>query len=236
MSNAVAEPLFTAVPVADAWDETAALRGVAVELGGLAAAHVTPGQVLRVRAPGGGEGYFALASAPRARAELLVKRGAPVADAIIAHARAGATLEVSAPFGRGFPVEHADSHEVLLFAVGSGISPIRALVTHFIATRAPLGRVTLWYGQRGESDFAFAREHDAWTGAGVRLRLCCSGAPSTAWTGGRGHVQDVARLDLAGGSLDGAVAYLCGMKGMVASVRELLATVGVPAERTFLNY
>ena len=248
---------FHRVRVVAAWDETPTLRGVRLQLGALASAHTRPGQLVELRVPAG-HCTFAIASAPGPHGEidLLVKRGSEVADAVAAAARTGGELETTAPFGAGFPVDSAHGRDVLLFAVGSGVSPIRALVQHMIADRPRFGRVALFYGQRGHEPFAYAREHAAWQEAGVRVVLCAStgngiymgprrreGAPEALSVGGdgpmraRGYVQDAARsLGLLGADPAQAVAFLCGMRAMVEDVRGVLAAAGVAAERTFLNY
>jgi NAD(P)H-flavin reductase len=231
---------FVPVPVVDSWDETPSLRGLALDLGGLGALSSqpgAPGQVLQLRASNG-VGYFALANAPQpdGRVELLLKRGGTVADEVIARSRAGTEIEATAPFGSGFPVGEAAGRDVLLFAVGSGISPIRALVQHLIATRERYGKVVLFYGERSRPDFAFAREHERWAAAGVKVVLCAS-RPADDWEGPRGYVQEVARSHaFAEVQPDGAVAFLCGMKGMVSAARDMLSNAGLPVDRTYLNY
>jgi NAD(P)H-flavin reductase len=226
------------VPVADAWDETDALRAVRLQLPpALAAAHALPGQVVKVRA-GPGEGFFALASAPDpgGRAELLVKRGGHVADAAIAGASPGADLQVTAPFGRGFPLEPALGHDVLLFAAGSGIAPIRALLQALLRRRDEVDRIVLFYGQRRGGDFAYRAEHLSWERRGVRLVLCPSAAED-AWDGVRGRVGAVARtLDFGGARLTQAATFVSGMSAMVADVKEALAVAGLPPGRVHLNF
>jgi NAD(P)H-flavin reductase len=229
-------PEYHAVRVAEAWDETDELRGVRLDFGALGASHKRPGQLVKLIAPGHKEGYFALANAPRAdhTGELLLKRGKPLADALIAEAQPGAAVQATAPFGGGFPVESAVGREVLLFANGSGITPIRSLLQWLL--ERPHGHVALYYGQRSERDFAYVPEHAAWAAAGVHLVLCPS-QPSPAWTGPRGYVQTVAReLRLHEISTENAVAFLSGMPSMIDGVRHELARFGMPAERTFLNF
>ncbi len=226
------------VPVADAWDETPALRGVRLLLPpALAAQHTVPGQVLKVKAAPG-EGFFALASAPAVdgSVELLLKRGGPVADAALAAAVPGADLSVTAPFGRGFPIAPALGHDVLLFAAGSGISPIRALLQALLRRRDEVDRIVLFYGQRHGGEFAYRREHLAWERRGVRVVLCPSAADD-AWEGVRGRVLEVARtLDFGGARLPEAVTFVSGMSAMVADVKETLARAGVPPDRVLLNF
>jgi NAD(P)H-flavin reductase len=227
-----------AAQVLAAWDETPALRAIRAQLPpDLAADHRAPGQVVKLHVEGR-EAYFALASAPSREGvvDLLLKRGSQVAAAVIADATPGAALGLSAPFGRGFPVEEAHGRDVLLFAAGSGIAPIRALVQHVVRHRADFDRVTLYYGQRGPDDFAYAAEHLAWERRGVRVVLCASAA-GAAWRGARGRVQDVARATRFGGSSpERSAIFACGMKAMVDEVRAALAEACVPPARVHLNW
>jgi NAD(P)H-flavin reductase len=228
---------YEAVPVLAAWDETPSLRALRVGLGPLAASHAVPGQVVKLRAPSG-EAYFALASAPAtdATVDLLLKRGGRIADELVASALPGARIETSAPFGKGFPIGQAEGRDLLLFAAGSGIAPVRALVQHVIAHRNRFHRVSLFYGQRRGADFAYRAEHLDWERHGVRVVLCPSDADE-AWPGVRGRVQEVARaLALAGSDPAGTEAYVCGMTAMVNEVKGTLKDAGVPPERVHLNF
>ncbi|ABC80523.1 oxidoreductase [Anaeromyxobacter dehalogenans] len=230
--------LYTDVSVLAAWDETAPFRGIRLSLPpALARAHRAPGQVVKVRTAAG-EGFFALASAPSPDAvvDLLVKRGGKVADAAIVAAAPGATLAITEPFGKGFPVEEAAGRDVLLFAAGSGIAPIRAVVQHVLAHRDAFRRVTLFYGQRHGAEFAYRAEHLAWERGGVRLVLCPSGEDD-AWPGVRGRVQEVARALAFGGTPpEETVAFVSGMTAMVDDVRRVLAGAGIPPQHVFANF
>jgi NAD(P)H-flavin reductase len=226
------------VPVLEAWDETAAFRAIRLALPPpLARAHARPGQVVKLRTDHG-EAFFALASAPASggRADLLVKRGGKVADAAVAGAAPGTALALTEPFGNGFPVEAALGRDVLLFAAGSGVAPIRALVQHLLAYRDRFNRVTLFYGQRHGAEFAYRREALGWERGGVRVVLCPSQADD-AWEGVRGRVQEVARTLAFGGSAPGETcAFVSGMAAMVEDVRATLADYGVPKERVYSNF
>jgi len=228
---------YESAPVLAAWDETPSLRALRIGLGPLAASHLLPGQVVKLRAPSG-EAYFALASAPSpdGTADLLVKRGGKIADEIVLAAGPGTRLETSAPFGKGFPIAEAEGRDLLLFAAGSGIAPIRALLQHVISHRNRFRRVTLFYGQRRGGDFAYRPEHLDWERHGVRVVLCPSEADE-AWPGVRGRVQEVARaLALGGSDPSGTEAYVCGMTAMVNDVKGTLKEAGVPPDRVHLNF
>jgi NAD(P)H-flavin reductase len=219
-------------------EETPSLCTLRCDLGARRASHTRPGQLVRLRAPGHGDAYFAVASAPAVdgHADLLIKRGTPLTDTVITAAQSHAPIEMTSVFGRGFPLESARGRDLLLFAAGSGISPIHSLIEHVIAHRSDYGRAARFYGQRGHEDFAYLAEHAAWHDAGVRVVLVASQAHD-AWSGPRGYVQDVAHsLGFLDADPTRAVAYLCGMKEMVSGVREVLARAGVPDERIFQNF
>lgn len=224
---------FVAGAVRDAWDETRELRGIALELPeAIARTHGAPGQYLKVRAGGGQEGFLALASAPGAQPELLVKRGAPLGDALAALA-AGAPVAVSEVQGRGFPVDAAAERDLIFVAVGSGISPVRAAVVHALGQRERFGRMLLLYGQRSEDGFAYAAQLAAWQERGLEVVRVVS-RPGDGWQGARGYVQEV--LAARRPEVENASAFLCGMKPMVQGVSDGLAGLGMARERIHLNY
>jgi NAD(P)H-flavin reductase len=225
--------MFYPVPILAAREETAAMHlfqlGLPAEV---AAGYTTPGQFVKARA-GAAEGFFALASAPdHGHAEILVKRGGAVADALC-ELGSGDEIEVSAPIGKGFPVSEARGRGVILCGAGSGIAPLRAVVQHVVARRDEFGPVTLFHGQRASEDFAFAREHEAWASARISVVTVCS-RPLDGYAGLTGYVQD-ALAHVRPDTRD-AVAFLTGMKGMILAVTEQLVGLGMPRERIYLNH
>jgi NAD(P)H-flavin reductase len=144
-------------------------------------------------------------------------------------------IEFDGPLGPGFPIEHARGRDVLLAAAGSAISPIRALLDAMLEERLAYGKGVLFYGQERAEEFVYAESRAAWARAGVAVTLCAHD-PDPGWQGARGFVQDAIIADGPGVDPARAVAYLCGMPGMVSGVREALAGLGLDAERTYLNY
>src|SRR6185295_11825586 len=137
----------TPARIARTWDETPWLRGLALEAPPeLVADHRLPGQYVKLEHEAG-KGYFALANAPGDGLELLVKRGAPLADALIA-LPPGEAVSISGPTGQGYPIHDHSGHDVLLFAAGSGIAPLRGVIRHILPRRNDFGAVHLYYGQR----------------------------------------------------------------------------------------
>lgn len=217
-------PELVAVAVARAWDETPTLRALVLDAAPLVPRHTTPGQYVKARARDK-EGFFALANAPGAPLELLVKRGGAAADALAA-LEPGATIEITAPMGKGYPIEQHRGHDLLLVAVGSGIAPIRSVVRHVLADRGRFGAVRVYYGQRRPEDFAYAREEEEWRRQGIELVR----VPSAEGV----YVQDALRASPP--PLANCCAYVSGMKPMIAAVTDTLVGLGLERGRVFLNF
>jgi NAD(P)H-flavin reductase len=215
------------------------LHRLIVDIGpAAAAAYTTPGQFVQAKTTADGKaGFFALASAPDANnggvVELLIKASGETAEALCA-AREGGKILASAPMGKGFKMETipVDAFgRVYLFATGSGISPIKALIeSGRLDAPARSGEVVLYYGTRSPEAMAYADRLSVWEADhGVKVVPVFSGQ-------GEGYVQEA--FAKAGGAGDGAgvAAVLCGQKGMTEAVREALTGAGVPAEAILLNF
>src|SRR5262249_29960363 len=137
----------------------------------LARQHAVPGQYGIVAIDGVGQSFFAIASPPEGREdvlEFLVKGGSAVADALKG-AEVGAMLRISKPMGTGFPIERARAKDVVLVATGSGISPIRSLIEVILRQRSAFGKITLYYGARTPNSFAYEEDLARWEKEGIRV-------------------------------------------------------------------
>lgn len=205
------------------WDETPKLKGVVLEVPeAVAAQYTTPGQIVVLRPNEKDQIYIAIASqvGEKAALELLLGEGA----AAKLDLQVGAKIEMNPPTGRGFPVDKALGKDVLLFAVGSALAPIRPLVQLIRKNRSDYGRVTLYIGAHTEEDFPYRAEYDGWK----RDRIDVVKAVSKPW------VQELFQKDAP--SVDQSVAYVCGMKAMMEQVTEVLVAAGVPAENIGRNW
>jgi len=199
------------------------------------AGYQTPGQYVQVRTGGLKPGFFAISSAPgRSQIDLLIKRGSPLADAIVS-TPAGGTLQVSPPAGRGYPFEQARGRNLLVIGVGSGIAPLRAVIQSIIDKRDDYGAVSFIYGARTPASIPYKAEMDAWQKREIEVTRVCSQPGEGTWSGPLGRVHDVlvqkhAQLDPR------CAAFVCGMKAMVEDVKSTLGNLGLPPERVFQNF
>lgn len=120
-----------------------------------------PGQFLTLRVPDGdcsAARCYSLASSPHTgeRLKVTVKRvsGGLASNWLCDHVRPGAEIETLEPSGVFTPRSFDEDH--LLFAAGSGITPVMSILKSLLARGT--GRVFLWYANRGEDDVIFKAE------------------------------------------------------------------------------
>ncbi|OQU86167.1 hypothetical protein SORBI_3003G036500 [Sorghum bicolor] len=205
-------PLASVHPAAD----DASLFHVSLDLSahrGLLASHAAAGQFLPFRLPASPYPIFlAIASpppppqpAPEALAEpascfeFLVKRLPGTPSARLCDLHPGDLVHVGASVvGGGFDVARiADASDVLVFATGSGISPIRSLIESGFAENKKTD-VSLFYGVRNLQRMAYQERFDDWESRGVKIVPVLS-RPDGQWTGERGYVQEITRVLVADG-------------------------------------
>ncbi|WP_373046637.1 ferredoxin--NADP reductase [Vulgatibacter sp.] len=224
---------FHPARIVASWPEAPLLRGLRLQVApGVAASYRHAGQFLKVRRPGETDGaFFAIASGPGGdTVELLVKQGEGLPDELVA-LPVGAEVETTLAMGSGFPLEENRGRDVLLFATGSGIAPIRAALQEILGERDRWGAVELFFGVRTPEDFPYGAELDGLAAQGVKVHRVISQQGPQA--GHARYVQERFRAELP--RVENAVAFLCGLQGMIDGVTEALCRCGLPAERIHLN-
>lgn len=188
---------------------------------GFAETYSAPGQVLRFPRPGDDPVYLALCSDPKeAPLELLL--GADAVDAL--RWTEGQTLELEPPIGRGYPVDKALGHDVLLFGVGSGLAPLRPVIRQLCRHRSDYGWIRLYIGARSSDGFPFASEFREWAHDRVDIHRAVS----------KPYVQELFSEDPP--DLSDTVAFVCGMDAMMADVTRVLTDAGLEPSAIHRNW
>ncbi|MCO5167662.1 MAG: FAD/NAD(P)-binding protein [Planctomycetes bacterium] len=182
---------------------------------------------------GVGEAAISIAGDPGEPARVVhTVRAVGAVSRALAAARPGDALGLRGPFGRGWPVEAAINHDVLLVAGGIGLAPLRPFVLHLLSHRGHYGRAALLVGARTPGDLLYPGELDDWRARGLEV-LVTVDAAAPSWPGAVGVVT---RL-LPRAEVDPArtVAAVCGPEVMMRVVAQELASRGVAPERTYLS-
>ncbi|MEA5367505.1 ferredoxin--NADP reductase [Amycolatopsis sp., V23-08] len=229
----MAERVYT-LTVADVVVETPDARSVVFEIPGehASAFQYAAGQFLTLRIPSERTGSvarcYSLSSAPHEnRVQVTVKRtdGGYGSSWICDELRAGMSLDVLAPAGVFTP--SSVDEDFLLFAAGSGITPVMAILK--TALEQGSGRVVLVYANRDEASVIFGGELRSLAKRyGDRLVV-------VHWLESVQGLPDVAQLRGLASAFTAYEAFLCGPAPFMAAVKEALGQLGVPRERVHIE-
>lgn len=204
-----------------------------IENGGFKQSFTTPGQYAAIRLRGTKESLFAMSSCPQDDVwSFLVKRGSPLTDLLV-KLKPGATAEISPAQGMGFKMEFCRRKNVLLFAAGTGIAPLRSALLWMIEKRKNYRDITLFYGARNPDEFAYTHEFPSWEKKGIEIVQTISNQKNPLWKGLFGHVHHHIADSL---KTENTVALVCGMKGMIRQVADRLISLGLPQKNILTNY
>jgi ferredoxin-NADP reductase len=177
---------------------------------------------------------YSIASSPEdavrhRRIEFLVKVDAlGSAGPHLASLARGTRLDFEGPSG-AFTLGTQPAASYLFVGGGTGISPLRSMLRHLIASGSQAA-ISVLYSARAAEELAFRTEFERLARRGlIALHLAVTGQASTAWDGIRGRIA-LEALERALPSRD-SVCYLCGPPAMVEDVPPLLRQLGVPSSQ-----
>lgn len=182
---------------------------------------------------------LAIASPPSLAAsngvfEFLVKSVSGSTAEVLCGLREGDFVELSSAIGNGFEIDEISRcQSVLIFATGSGISPIRSLIeTGFNADER--SDVRLYYGARNLKRMAYQDRFKDWESSGVKIVPVLS-QPNDSWTGERGFVQAAFSRAKKIYSPHSTGAVLCGHKQLAEEITSALLSDGVSSRQILKN-
>lgn len=227
--------------------------GVTGEKGSLCDAYRYPGMYVKMRRDENTKAAFlAISCAPNVQGvfEFLIKDSD--STSWVSELEIGDPVEMSPVMGKGFPIspnldlrgypaiaEDSVPYDLLLFATGSGIAPIRASIESFLngLNLAQRRTVKLYYGTQFPQRMAFTDRFALWREDGVEVIPVMSQPELSAdlWQGRTGYVQDALAEDgVEAPQQTGAL--LCGHRGMTEDVAKVLAEAGVDEKRILMNF
>ncbi len=147
--------------------------------------------------------------------------------------RVGDVVGLRGPFGRGWPVDHAEGRDVVIIAGGIGLAPLRPVIYHLLAHRNRYGRVAVLYGARTPDDLIYRREVERWSS---RLDVEVFATVDRATRGWYGNVGVITPLlKRAPFNPDNLVAMVCGPEIMMHVTARELQRQGVDASSIYVS-
>lgn len=92
---------------------------------------------------------------------MTIRRVGPLSNRLT-RPQPGDKLTLRGPYGKGWNLEDAEGHDVLLIAGGCGLAPLRPAIWHIMDHREDYGKVTVLYGAKTERDLLYASQLAEW--------------------------------------------------------------------------
>ncbi len=144
----------------------------------------------------------------------------------------GQRVAVQGPFGSfAFPAR-TGQRPLLFIAGGTGIAPVRSMITHALAREH--GPIRLLYSAKSSAELAYARELRRLSKRpDFEVRFHATREASPGWRGTRSRIAAVHIEPLLVGPAP--LCFVCGPGAMVAEVPAILRRLGVPARNIMLE-
>ena len=141
---------------------------------------------------------------------------------------AGSVVDVEGPAG-GFLLPRRLPPHLLFIAGGTGIAPLRAMISSALARRKPPS-ITLLYSARTPLEFAFSAEWQRLSHQGrIRLLRTVTRGADAGWRGRRGRIQRAwVRACVRGCD---PLCFVCGPEAFVIGLMDMLLEAGIQAGR-----
>ena len=122
---------------------------------------VKPGQFFEVSIPKYGEAPISVSGIGDGFVDLTIRRVGKVTNEVFEH-YVGDTLLMRGPYGNGFDVENYKGKELVIIAGGTGVSPVRGVISHFAENEKQRKGMTLIAGFKSANDILFKEDFRNW--------------------------------------------------------------------------
>lgn len=252
-SNSYIPPSFELVPILSSIDDGTSLKLIDVKVPlHIAEAYTNPGQYVQIKIGDTKPGFYAIASPPDGRDVLTFLVKETDTNLWLTKASVGSSIEITKPQGKGFQIEeYFNSYRydypttnIYLMATGSGLAPIAAAIESQALGLGvtPKNAITkrnaiLYLGARSEDRIPLQHKFSEWKNKYNLEIIPVLSLPkeNSNWTGKKGYIQDSLRSDEVKLPRNSG-ALLCGQRGMIDAVKDILLTTGVFEGKILLNF
>ena len=148
--------------------------------------------------------------------------------------REGDQIYITGPYGEFYLQEDSDK-EIICVAGGSGVAPIKAILTHLFEHNSQR-KITYFFGARALKDLYFYQECLEYEKKFPNFRFITALSdmdPDDEWNGETGFIHKVVEKTYE--QCEQMEAYLCGPPVMVDAVIEVLKGKGMPEDNIFCD-
>lgn len=191
------------------------------------------GQFVQLTVPGVGEAPFTPSSSPSVQEEMAITvlRTGTVTD-VLHRMEDGAELGVRGPFGKGYPTDKMQGHNLVVVGGGVGLAPLRSLLHQVFEHPEDYGRVAICYGARNPSELLYKDSFADWVSDQVSFDVTVD-VPDETWDGKVGVVTNL--LEDFDFDIEKCYVVSCGPLIMLRFVALTCLNVGFKPEQIYLS-
>jgi len=192
------------------------------------------GEFVELTVPGLGEAPFTPSSDPgnKEKIDLTIMNVGTVTSKLHTM-RAGDTVGVRGPYGKGYPLDKFKGKDILIVGGGVGLAPLRSLLFTLFADIDNYNKVVLCYGARTPKDVVYKESLPEWGSLKkVEVRTTVDTGDSS-WKGNVGLVTTILKnLSI---DLNNAVSIVCGPPIMMKFATLKLLDLGFKPADIYLS-
>ena len=193
-----------------------------------------PGQFNMVYLYGVGEVAISVVSDPRdeelydhtIRAVGRVTRG-------LMQLKAGESVGIRGPYGRGWPLQAAQGRDVLIVTGGLGCAPTVSVINYILNRRDRYGRLIIMQGVKHAADLLWRERYAQWARQPDTEVVIAADEGAPLWPWHVGLVTDL--FDDINLDPDRSVAMMCGPEGMMRAAVGQLTRLGLGESQIYLS-
>lgn len=122
---------------------------------------VKPGQFFEVSIPKFGEAPISVSGIGEGTVDLTIRRVGKVTNEVF-EKYVGDKIFMRGPYGNGFDVELYKGKEIVIVAGGTGVSPVRGVISYFADHSDERKDMTIITGFKSEKDILFVKDFEYW--------------------------------------------------------------------------
>jgi NAD(P)H-flavin reductase len=151
---------------------------------------------------------------------------------VMARWKVGDLAGVRGPYGRGWPVDEARGHEVIVVTGGLGCAPVVGVIDYIFRRRADYGTLHILHGVKTPHDLLYRERFEAWRRHPRTRVYLTADRPDAEW---RYRVGVVTNLFDEISPDPSAVVMMCGPEVMMRFAARVLRDKGISDDNIYLS-
>ncbi len=145
----------------------------------------------------------------------------------------GDRLGIRGPYGRGWPLQAAQQHDVLIVTGGLGCAPSVSVINYMMRRREQFGHVSIIQGVKHSDDLIWHERYQQWMQQANTQVLMAADVAGHGWPWHIGLVTELLpQVDL---DISRAAVMLCGPEMMMQATAQQLLDKGANADHIWLS-